>query len=41
MLDHDNQLTDAGAVTAGMCVFLLPPAAATGPRGLGRVLALV
>jgi HAD superfamily hydrolase (TIGR01509 family) len=37
----DNPLTDSGAVTAGMYVFLLPPPAKTGPRGLGHVLSLV
>jgi HAD superfamily hydrolase (TIGR01509 family) len=37
----DNPLTDAGAVTAGLCVLLLPRAAASGPRGLERVLSLV
>jgi HAD superfamily hydrolase (TIGR01509 family) len=37
----DNPLTDSGAVAAGMCVFLLPRPAATGPRGLGHVLSLV
>jgi HAD superfamily hydrolase (TIGR01509 family) len=37
----DNPLTDAGAVTAGLYVFLLPPPAMTGPRGLGHVLSLI
>jgi HAD superfamily hydrolase (TIGR01509 family) len=37
----DNPLTDSGAVAAGMCVFLLPRPAATGPRGLRHVLSLV
>jgi HAD superfamily hydrolase (TIGR01509 family) len=37
----DNPLTDSGAVSAGMCVFLLPRPAQTGPRGLEHVLALV
>lgn len=37
----DNPLTDSGAVSAGLCVFLLPRAAASGPRGLGHVLKLV
>jgi putative hydrolase of the HAD superfamily len=37
----DNPLTDSGAVTAGMCVFLLPRPPQTGPRGLGHVLSLV
>ena len=37
----DNPLTDAGAVAAGMYVFLLPPPPRTGPRGLGHVLSLV
>ncbi|MEV4754182.1 HAD-IA family hydrolase [Micromonospora sp. NPDC049559] len=37
----DNALTDAGAVGAGMHVFLLPRPARTGPRGLGHVLSLV
>ncbi|MGC9670545.1 HAD family hydrolase [Planosporangium sp. 12N6] len=37
----DNPLTDSGAVGAGMHVFLLPPPARTGPRGLGHVLSLV
>jgi HAD superfamily hydrolase (TIGR01509 family) len=36
----DNPLTDAGAVTAGMYVFLLPRPAKTGPRGLGHILSL-
>jgi len=35
----DNPLTDSGAVSVGMCVFLLPPPAKTGPRGLGRAVA--
>jgi putative hydrolase of the HAD superfamily len=37
----DNPLTDSGAVAAGMYVFLLPPPAQTGPRGLGHVLSLI
>jgi putative hydrolase of the HAD superfamily len=37
----DNPLTDSGAVAAGMYVFLLPRAAADGPRGLGHILSLV
>ncbi len=37
----DNPLTDSGAVAAGMCVFLLPPPAKSGPRGLGHVLSLI
>ncbi|NJC70545.1 HAD-IA family hydrolase [Planosporangium thailandense] len=37
----DNPLTDSGAVAAGMYVFLLPPPARTGPRGLGHVLSLI
>lgn len=37
----DNPLTDSGAVAAGMCVFLLPPPAKTGPRGLDHVLSLI
>jgi putative hydrolase of the HAD superfamily len=37
----DNPLTDSGAVTAGMCVFLLPRPAKTGPRGLDHVLSLI
>jgi HAD superfamily hydrolase (TIGR01509 family) len=37
----DNPLTDSGAVATGMHVFLLPPPARTGPRGLGQVLSLV
>ena len=37
----DNPFTDAGAVATGMHVFLLPPPARTGPRGLERVLSLV
>jgi HAD superfamily hydrolase (TIGR01509 family) len=37
----DNPLTDSGAVCAGMHVFLLPPPAKAGPRGLGQVLSLV
>ncbi len=37
----DNPLTDAGAVAAGMYVFLLPRPAKTGPRGLGRILSLI
>ena len=36
----DNPLTDAGAVAAGLYVFLLPRPARTGPRGLGHVLSL-
>ena len=36
----DNPHTDAGAVFAGVSVFLLPPPARIGPRGLGRVLSL-
>ena len=36
----DNPLTDAGAVDAGMYVFLLPRPARTGMRGLRHVLAL-
>ena len=36
----DNPLTDAGAVAAGMYVFLLPRPAKTGPRGLGHILSL-
>ena len=36
----DNPLTDSGAVAAGLCVFLLPPPAGTGLRGLGHVLSL-
>lgn len=36
----DNPLTDSGAVAVGMCVFLLPRPAPTGPRGLGHVLSL-
>jgi HAD superfamily hydrolase (TIGR01509 family) len=36
----DNPLTDSGAVTAGMYVFLLPRPGKSGPRGLGHVLAL-
>jgi len=37
----DNPLTDAGAVAAGMYVFLLPRPAKTGPRGLGHILSLI
>lgn len=37
----DNPLTDSGAVSAGMCVFLLPRPARTGPRGLAHVLSIV
>jgi HAD superfamily hydrolase (TIGR01509 family) len=37
----DNPLTDGGAVAAGLPVLLLPPPAATGPRGLGHVLSLL
>jgi HAD superfamily hydrolase (TIGR01509 family) len=37
----DNPLTDSGAVAAGMYVFLLPPPAKTGPRGLEHVLSLI
>jgi HAD superfamily hydrolase (TIGR01509 family) len=37
----DNPLTDSGGVAAGMCVFLLPRPAKTGPRGLGHVLSLI
>jgi HAD superfamily hydrolase (TIGR01509 family) len=37
----DNPLTDSGAVTAGMYVFLLPPPPKTGPRGLRHVLSLI
>ncbi|GAA1032341.1 HAD-IA family hydrolase [Virgisporangium ochraceum] len=37
----DNPLTDSGAINAGMCVFLLPRPALTGPRGLDHVLSLV
>jgi putative hydrolase of the HAD superfamily len=37
----DNPLTDSGAVATGMHVFLLPPPARTGPRGLDQVLSLV
>ncbi|MEN3306223.1 MAG: hypothetical protein V7603_2425 [Micromonosporaceae bacterium] len=37
----DNPLTDSGAVAAGMCVFLLPRPAKTGPRGLGHILSLI
>jgi HAD superfamily hydrolase (TIGR01509 family) len=36
----DNPLTDSGAVTAGMYVFLLPKPAEFGPRGLGHILSL-
>jgi HAD superfamily hydrolase (TIGR01509 family) len=37
----DNPLTDSGAVTAGLCVFLLPPPRPTGRRGLEHVLSLI
>jgi putative hydrolase of the HAD superfamily len=37
----DNPLTDSGAVACGMCVFLLPRPADTGPRGLEHGLSLV
>lgn len=37
----DNPLTDSGAVAAGMYVFLLPPPAPDGPRGLEHILSLV
>jgi putative hydrolase of the HAD superfamily len=37
----DNPLTDSGAVAAGLCVFLLPPPARSGPRGLGHILSLI
>ena len=37
----DNPLTDAGAVAAGLYVFLLPRPPSTGPRGLGHVLSLL
>ncbi len=37
----DNPLTDSGAVATGMYVFLLPPPAKTGPRGLGHILSLI
>jgi HAD superfamily hydrolase (TIGR01509 family) len=37
----DNPLTDSGAVSAGMYVFLLPRPAKTGPRGLRHILSLV
>lgn len=37
----DNPLTDSGAVSAGLYVFLLPRPAKTGPRGLGHVLSLI
>jgi HAD superfamily hydrolase (TIGR01509 family) len=37
----DNPITDAGAVAAGMYVFLLPRPAKTGSRGLGHVLSLI
>lgn len=37
----DNPLTDSGAVTAGMYVFLLPRPGRTGPRGLGHILSLI
>lgn len=37
----DSPLTDAGAVTAGLCVLLLPRSAPSGPGGLRHVLSLV
>jgi hypothetical protein len=37
----DNPLTDSGAVSAGMYVFLLPRPSKTGPRGLAHVLSLL
>jgi HAD superfamily hydrolase (TIGR01509 family) len=37
----DSPFTDAGAVTAGLSVLLLPRPSATGQRGLDRVLSLV
>lgn len=37
----DSPLTDAGAVTAGLCVLLLPRSAPSEPRGLRHVLSLV
>jgi putative hydrolase of the HAD superfamily len=37
----DNPLTDSGAVSAGLYVFLLPPAPENGPRGLDHVLSLL
>jgi HAD superfamily hydrolase (TIGR01509 family) len=37
----DNPLTDAGAVTAGLHVLLLPPSASSARRGLEHVLSLV
>jgi putative hydrolase of the HAD superfamily len=37
----DNPLTDSGAVSAGMYVFLLPPPARSGPRGLELILPLI
>jgi HAD superfamily hydrolase (TIGR01509 family) len=37
----DNPLTDSGAVTAGMYVFLLPRPPRTGPRGLSHILSLI
>lgn len=36
----DNPSTDAGAVSAGLSVFLLPRPTLTGPRGLNHVLSL-
>ena len=37
----DSPLTDAGAVTAGLCVLLLPWSRPSGARGLRHVLSLV
>ncbi len=37
----DNPLTDSGAVSAGLYVFLLPPPEKHGPRGLRHVLSLI
>jgi HAD superfamily hydrolase (TIGR01509 family) len=37
----DNPLTDSGAVSVGMFVFLLPRPTPDGPRGLGHILSLV
>ena len=37
----DNPLTDAGAVTAGLCVLLLPRSGPSDARGLRHVLSLV